>query len=454
MKTIATRVTPILVALLTMVLISTPATAATAPTLGTLGRFAVLAGETVTNTGPTVIDGSLGVSPGSAATGFPPGVVNAPGTIHTADANAGQAQTELTTAYNTLAGEECLPGNNLTGQDLGGLTLVPGTYCFDSSAFLTGTLTLNTQGNPDSVFVFQMGSTLITASNSGVEFINGGTCSLFWQVGSSATLGTETQFKGSILALASITAVTGATVEGRLLARNGEVTLDSNTVNSSTCAPVDSSTPAPAPSPTLTTTTPPTSSTPTTPVVSPSTPAPIVVGPDTVIPTGAIISPEEIVFPDVPGATGTTTGVTSPDNPSTVDQPVTFTATVVPNGSGVPTGLVTFIDNSTALGTVPVDDRGRATFTTSSLTPGDHRITVVYHGGPGFSGSKSQVLIQRVKQPVPVTKIVTSTQQLVSTGINALPIGLSGGAALLLGAGLLVEERRRAKKRSAMGTAR
>ena len=441
-----------------MVLISTPAGAATAPTLGTLGSYAVLAGSTVTNTGPTVIDGNLGVSPGSAVTGFPPGIVNAPGTIHTADAHAGQAQTELTAAYINLAGQECLPANNLTGQDLGGLTLVPGTYCFDSSAFLTGTLTLNTQGNPDSVFVFQMGSTLVTASNSSVEFINGGTCSLFWQVGSSATLGTETQFKGSILALASITATTGAAVEGRLLARTGAVTLDSNTVDSSTCAPVDSSTPAPttspAPSPTPTPTTSPTSSTPTTPVVSPSTPAPIVVGPGTVIPPGAIISPEEIVFPDVPGATGTATGVTSSDNPSTVDQPVTFTATVVPNGSGVPTGLVTFIDNSTALGTVPVDDKGRATFTTSSLTPGDHRITVVYHGGPGFSGSKSQVLIQKVKQPVPVTKIVTSTQQLVSTGINALPIGLSGGAALLLGAGLLVEERRRAKKRSAMGTAR
>ena len=201
--------------------------------LGTAGDFAVLAGSTVTNTGPSVIDGGdVGVSPGFAITGFPPGTVLPPFTTHAADAVASQAQVDLTTAYDAAA---ALPvTQDLTGDDLGGLTLTPGVYHFDSSADLTGTLTLNDQGNPNAQFVFQIGSTLTTASNASVVTINGGSepgSTVFWQVGSSATLGTDSAFEGHILALTSITLDTGASIfDGSALARTGAVTLDNNTI--------------------------------------------------------------------------------------------------------------------------------------------------------------------------------------------------------------------------------
>jgi hypothetical protein len=222
---------------------------AVAPPLGAAGPFAVLGASTVTNTGPTVVNGDLGVSPGSAVVGFPPGVVT--GTIHAADAVALAAQNAVVTAYNQLAGQAC--DVNLTGIDLGGLTLTPGVYCFSSSAQLTGTLTLDGQGNPGAVWVFQIGSTLTTASGSSVQYINGGQpCGTFWQVGSSATLGTATSFAGNIFALASITLNTGATNQGALFARTGAVTLDTNVVSvvgSCGSGPQPSPTPFPGPSP-------------------------------------------------------------------------------------------------------------------------------------------------------------------------------------------------------------
>ena len=200
--------------------------------LGTVDSFAVLGASTVTNTGPSVINGDLGVSPGSALTGFPPGTVN--GTIHAADAVAAQAQSDLTAAYIDAAGRACQVV--LTGQDLGGMTLTHGVYCFSTSAQLTGTLTLNAEGNPNAVFIFQIGSTLTTASGSNVRLINGAqSCNVVWQVGSSATLGTTSTFRGNILALTSNTVTTGTTVDGRVLARNGAVTLDSNTVTRAQC---------------------------------------------------------------------------------------------------------------------------------------------------------------------------------------------------------------------------
>lgn len=210
-----------------------PATAQTAPPLGTTSTFAVLGGSTVTNTGSSVLTGDLGVWPGLAITGFPPGTVT--GTTHAGDAVAQQAQSDLTTAYNNLAGQAC--GTDLTSQNLGGMTLTPGVYCFSTSAQLTGTLTLDALGNPGAVFIFQIGSTLTTASSSVVQVINGGSsCNVFWQVGSSATLGATSQVAGSILALQSITLTTSASVSGQLLARNGAVTLDTGTV--SVCIPV------------------------------------------------------------------------------------------------------------------------------------------------------------------------------------------------------------------------
>ena len=203
--------------------------------LGTAQSFAVLGGSTVTNTGPSMIGGDLGVSPGSAVTGFPPGILLPPGTTHAGDAVAAQAQSDTTISYNALA--SFAPTQNLTGQDLGGMTLLPGVYKFDSSAQLTGALTLNALGNPAALFVFQIASTLTTASNSSVTVINGGdACNVFWQVGSSATLGTTTDFLGNILAQASITLNTGADItDGRALAQTGAVTLDTNTIVSSNC---------------------------------------------------------------------------------------------------------------------------------------------------------------------------------------------------------------------------
>jgi hypothetical protein len=201
---------------------------AVAPSLGAADSFAVLGSSTVTNTGPTTVNGDLGVSPGSTLVGFPPGIIN--GTTHLADAASLAAQNSIVTAYNALAGQAC--DLNLSGTDLGGLTLTPGTYCFSTSAQLTGTLTLNGQGNAGAVWVFQIGSTLTTASGSRVVFSNSGqACGAFWQVGSSATLGTTTAFSGNILALASVTLNTGATSSGALFARTGAVTLDSNTVS-------------------------------------------------------------------------------------------------------------------------------------------------------------------------------------------------------------------------------
>jgi hypothetical protein len=200
------------------------ASAQTAPPMGTARSFAVLGASAVTNTGLTSITGDAGVSPGTSMTGFPPGTVS--GTIHAGDAIAAQAQADASTAYNFLAAETC--GTDLTGMDLGTLTLTPGVYCFDGSAQLTGTLNLNAVGDPNAVFVFLIGSTLTTATNAAVIVSGGSPCGVFFQVGSSATLGTGTQFAGNIFALTSITITTGASVSGGSYALNGAVTMDTN----------------------------------------------------------------------------------------------------------------------------------------------------------------------------------------------------------------------------------
>ncbi len=200
--------------------------------------FGVLGASTVTNTGNTVIDGDLGVYPGTSITGFPPGIVN--GTIYDGDAVAMQAQTDALAAYNFLQG---LSSNeNLTGQNLGGLELTPGVYSFNSSAQLTGALTINWEGLSNQSVVFQIGSTLTTASASMVMGINSGqNDNIYWVVGSSATLGTTTAFMGTLIASASDTLNTGATDDcGRIIALNGAVTLDDNFINN--CAATTSTT--------------------------------------------------------------------------------------------------------------------------------------------------------------------------------------------------------------------
>ncbi len=189
----------------------------------------------MTNTGSSVLNGDLGVNPGAAITGFPPGTV-AGGTTDAGGATSLAAQNDVTTAYNALTAQACTT-TYAVPTDIGGLTLNPGVYCFTSSGAITGTVTLNGGGNANAVFIFKFGSTLTTAGASVVSLIsNAQPCNVFWQVGSSATLGTASTFVGNILALTSITLTTSANVQGRALARNGAVTLDTNTLTKTTCS--------------------------------------------------------------------------------------------------------------------------------------------------------------------------------------------------------------------------
>lgn len=204
-------------------------TAGQAPVaLGTAANFAVLAGSTVTSSGATTVNGDVGVSPGTAVTGFPPGLVN--GAIHAGDSAAAQAQLNLTTAYNDAAGRTV--GAVSVAGNLGGRTLTPGLYKSTSSLEISsGDLTLDAQGDANAVFIFQMASTLTTTAGRQV-ILSGGAkaANVFWQVGSSATLGTTSVLKGTIMADQSITLTTGATLDGRALARIAAVTLDANII--------------------------------------------------------------------------------------------------------------------------------------------------------------------------------------------------------------------------------
>ena len=213
------------------------AVVATVP-LGTSANYSVLAHTTVTNTGNSRLHRSLGLWPGSSITGFPPGLVIAPGKTDKTNAAAQQAQSDLTAAYLNAAGRSLTA---TTTANLANLHLQPGVYAGPSKSplGLTGPLTLDGAGDPHSVFIFQTNSTLITASASTVTLVNGAQeCNVFWQVGSSATLGTGSVFAGNILELTSITVTTAVTVHGRALARNGAVTLHNDTFTTPTCAQV------------------------------------------------------------------------------------------------------------------------------------------------------------------------------------------------------------------------
>jgi ice-binding like protein/exosortase sorting signal-containing protein len=231
------------------------ASAQTAPPLGAAQSFAVLGGSAVTNTGPSVVNGDLGISPNGASsvTGFPPGLIA--GTTHAADGVALNAQNAMTSAYNALFAQPC---NTTFGvpTDIGGTTLTPGVYCFASSAQITGDLTLNALGNPDAVFIFKTGtsgaSTLTTAPGSRVLLINGTQpCNVFWAVSSSATVDSTSTFVGNILAQASISVNNGAHLFGRALAK-AAVTLINDVIDATVCAglpPPPGPTPAPTPGP-------------------------------------------------------------------------------------------------------------------------------------------------------------------------------------------------------------
>jgi hypothetical protein len=256
------RLTAVASALLIVGVIAIPSSAyAAEPTvgLGTSAAYSVLGSSTVTNTGPSTLSGDLGVSPGTAITGFPPGKVG--GSTYAGDAQSAQARSDLTTGYLDAAGRA--PTASVAG-DLVGKNLTSGVYKSTGPLALSGTLTLNGQGNPDAVFIFQVASTLITASSSKVSLVNDAqACNVFWQVGSSATLGTTSDFDGTIMALQSVTVTTGVHVVGRALARNAAVTLDDDTFVSAACKTT--------PPPTTTTTTPTTTTTTTTTHTTPTT---------------------------------------------------------------------------------------------------------------------------------------------------------------------------------------
>lgn len=298
--------------------------------LGTAEGYSVLAGSTVTNTGPSVLAQNLGLTPGSAVTGFPPGLVN--GTMEVANGPATQAQSDLTTAYNSAAGRSV---NAIVGADLVGTTLPGGVYKSATGALsLTGTLTLDGQNDPNSVFIFQSDSTLITGSASRINLINDAqACNVFWQVGSSATLGTGSSFVGTVMALTSVTAQTNATIEGRVMARNGAVTLDSNLISAPGC---NISVPTVSASPSASATA--------APVVSPS-PSPVVVVP---VPTST------------PSAAATVPA-------ATVGTPSTGTSSVsVP----VVPGMTTSATTGTGISSTPQSDTNNLANTgASSMTP-------------------------------------------------------------------------------------
>ncbi|MGJ6966138.1 ice-binding family protein [Streptosporangium sp. G11] len=293
--------------------------------LGTATNFAVLAGTAVAATGPTVVTGELGVSPGSTSTGFPSGVLV--GAAYKGDPVAAQAQIDLATAYDDAARR---PGTASLRPQLGGITVAPGTYNPTSGAFqLTGDLTLDGQGNPNAVFVFRAPG-LVTSPASTVRLINGAqACNVFWQVDGSATLGAGSRFIGNVLALNSITAGAGATVDGRLLAREGTVNLDTTTVTRSAC---------------------------------------------TALP-----------------ARSTSTKLAAFCNPEAPGQ-LTLIATVTSSGAVPPSGPVEFFANGVRQDRSQSDDGGRASLTMSQVPQRTHKFVAAFTGTNRLDPSASPIL--------------------------------------------------------------
>jgi hypothetical protein len=399
------------VATVALIAASTPAFAATATVgLGTSATYSELGSQTVTNTGPSQLNGDLGVSPGTAITGFPPGQIG--GSRHAADATAALARADLTIAYDDAASRATTAS---VAGDLVGRTLIDGVYTSSGPLALSGTLTFDGQGDANSVFIVQAASTLITATASHVVTINGAqACNIFWQVGSSATLGTASTFQGTVMALSSVTVTTSAHVKGRALARNGAVTLDNNVFTAPDCG----------------TTTEPTS------------------------------------------AASTTTTLTTAPTTATAGKSVTLRA-VVDTTTGTPTGTVTFTRNGVTVGTAAVDSSGVARLTlVAGTTLKAGSIVAAYNGSPDFAPSRSTsralavapaptpkaavVPVAAATAATPATAAATaaaanaaaiaasaSAAELANTGTgHTAAIGGIGGGCLLAGATLLLLARR------------
>ncbi|MDN3238339.1 ice-binding family protein [Glycomyces tritici] len=305
--------------------------------LGTAGNFSVLAGSTATNTGASTLEQKLGVHPGSTAPGFTAAMV--PAGIHLADDVALQAKSDLTTAYNDAAGRTPF---TIEDNELGGEVLTAGIYRV-AAAEVTGTLTLDLQANPDAVFIFQIESTLITAPNSSVIFVNGASpCNVYWQVGSSATLGTGSDFVGNIMASASISMNTGADLEGRALAQTGAVTMDTNDITAPECAPDVPPTTTGGPTTDQPTTDQPTTDQPTT--DQPTTDQPTTDQPTTDQPT------TDQPTTDQPTTDQPTTDQPTTDQPTT-DQPTTGGPSTGDATSARPSAGATTLDDDNGTGT-------------------------------------------------------------------------------------------------------
>ena len=385
--------------------------------LGTADSFGVLAGAGVTNTGDSIINGDLGTCPTPAITGFPPGVVN--GTTHANDAVACGAQADLTIAYNDAAGRA--PTTTYGGPtDLAGQTLVGGVYKSPSSFANAGTLTLDGQANPDTVFIFQAGSTVITSPNSHVTLVNGAqACNVFWQVGSSATLGVSSTFVGTVLALTSITANTDSVIAGRLLARNGAVTLDANVVTAPHCA-----------APPTTTTTTPGSTTTTTAGSSSTTSSTVATTSTTAAPTATtnttaapILVPTPVTT--APSATpGTSTG-TATATPPTVSP---GQSTTVSGGGFAPSQPVQIaLEGSTRAPTVTVADaQGRvsaAVIIPRTTRLGSQRV-IVSGTGPNGEARRLFAALQVVSTGAPLAATGEPVNVLALVGMLCMALGI------------------------------
>jgi len=449
-------------ALVATVLAPGSASAAQAPVgLGTANAFAVLGAATVTNTGSSVIAGDIGVGPGGEVpTGLPDATIA--GTTHVNDGVVSQAQVDAGTAYDDAAARS--PRTDVSA-DLGDTTLVAGVYGTDSSLGLTGTLTLDAKGDPAAVFVFQAGSTLTTATGSKVLLINGANpCNVVWQITSSATLGTNSTFVGTVLALASVSAKSGAIIDGRLVARTGAVTLDTNTLTASDCSllpPVttttaaSSTTAAPttattapattAPATTAPATTAPATTAPATTSTTEAGPTTTVVGATTTLPTATT----EVPATTAPATTAPATTAPATTAPATTEVPATTApaTTEVPTTVPVPPTSVdaTILTTTTLPGTPSSIDQAQDTTTTtapgSRTTAPNASSTTIDTQAEGTTTVPGQTT---TKTSVPGT----TTESLARTGSDSVRPTLAGILSILLGAVLVLAARRRSALRA------